>query len=459
MAQASAVQPSPSMSTLYTLPPSATSSVFDLPVHRGTQRPTPIASTPKGTISLSGDNPFESEDAPRVLVLSGGTGCNAICAAFVSDNGGSSAEIIRVLGGPSIGDIRSRLVRLIPDAPRDSPLIAIRALLAYRIPPELSDEDSKREWRDIVEGVSPLFLVYFENELLKRADKNFSFRNGSIGNYWLAGAQHFFRSLPSAIFLFSSITTSQASILPVIVTNHTVTIAAQLDNNATLVGQCEISHPVAPPPLAPPELSLHAEDGTALEAEPDGADIIDGIETSDVSTRNVTFSKGDQEEAALPAPISRLNPPRPNPTYLRSCADSELLVYSCGSLWTSIVPCLALRGVGKAIAGSRSLRAKVLLLNSKNDRETPNYRAVDYLSTIVRTLNTSDPNTHSERPASAFVTHLVYLLDGAVPVDVGAIENLGISCLGLAARKHDKDGVGKFDKEVVMDALTQISAF
>ncbi|KAH7104802.1 UPF0052-domain-containing protein [Auriculariales sp. MPI-PUGE-AT-0066] len=491
MAQASAVQPSPSMSTLYTLPPSATSSVFDLPVHRGTQRPTPIASTPKGTISLSGDNPFESEDAPRVLVLSGGTGCNAICAAFgpnasyvlpVSDNGGSSAEIIRVLGGPSIGDIRSRLVRLIPDAPRDSPLIAIRALLAYRIPPELSDEDSKREWRDIVEGVSPLwrgipgdrketirgFLVYFENELLKRADKNFSFRNGSIGNYWLAGAQHFFRSLPSAIFLFSSITTSQASILPVIVTNHTVTIAAQLDNNATLVGQCEISHPVAPPPLATPELSLHAEDGTALEAEPDGADIIDGIETSDVSTRNVTFSKGDQEEAALPAPISRLfyinaygqeTHPRPNPTYLRSCADSELLVYSCGSLWTSIVPCLALRGVGKAIAGSRSLRAKVLLLNSKNDRETPNYRAVDYLSAIVRTLNTSDPNAHSERPASAFVTHLVYLLDGTVPVDVGAIENLGISCLGLAARKHDKDGVGKFDKEVVMDALTQISAF
>jgi hypothetical protein len=46
------------------------------------------------------------------LVISGGTGCNAICAAFarracyvlpVSDDGGSSSEIIRVLGGPSIG--------------------------------------------------------------------------------------------------------------------------------------------------------------------------------------------------------------------------------------------------------------------------------------------------------------------------------------------------------------------
>lgn len=45
------------------------------------------------------------------IIVSGGTGCNAICAAFsqacyvlpVSDDGGSSSEIIRVLGGPSIG--------------------------------------------------------------------------------------------------------------------------------------------------------------------------------------------------------------------------------------------------------------------------------------------------------------------------------------------------------------------
>lgn len=51
------------------------------------------------------------DSAPSYIVISGGTGCNAICAAFahacyvlpVSDDGGSSSEIIRVLGGPSIG--------------------------------------------------------------------------------------------------------------------------------------------------------------------------------------------------------------------------------------------------------------------------------------------------------------------------------------------------------------------
>ncbi|KAF9242348.1 hypothetical protein BU15DRAFT_24361, partial [Melanogaster broomeanus] len=199
-------------------------------------------------------------------VISGGSGGNSICSAFdnacfvlpVSDDGGSSSEIIRVLGGPSIGDIRSRLVRMIPSAPPTSPLGAVCALLSYRLPANVPEREARAEWRDIIEGQSPLwsgipndrketirgFLVYFENEVLKRAHKNFSFLNGSIGNYFIAGAQIFFRSLPSAIFLFASITNSQANILPIIVTNHTVTIAAELENGSRLVGQCEISHPV-----------------------------------------------------------------------------------------------------------------------------------------------------------------------------------------------------------------------
>lgn len=132
-------------------------------------------------------------------------------------------------------------MRLIPSAPPSSPLDAIRKLLAYRLPS--NDHDAREQWRDIVGGKSSLwvgipndrketirgFLVNFENEILKRAHKNFSFVNGrcvdnimhppfdtqlsSIGNYFLAAAQGFFLSLPSAIFLFSSITNSQVNTL------------------------------------------------------------------------------------------------------------------------------------------------------------------------------------------------------------------------------------------------------
>jgi hypothetical protein len=79
---------------------------------------------------------------------------------------------------------------------------------------------------------------------------------------------------------------------------------------------------------------------------------------------------------------------------------------------TSIIPCLALRGVASAIARSRSLRAKVLfckprrrataavsrsqrsltrrpnnnkfaLVNSKNDRETEGYTAADHIQSAL----------------------------------------------------------------------------
>ena len=62
------------------------------------------------------------------------------------------------------------------------------------------------------------------------------------------------------------------------------------------------------------------------------------------------------------------------------------LVYSCGSLYTSIIPCLALRGVGHAIRSSQTLRHKVLLLNGSCDRETPGYDAVDFVNAIHSAL-------------------------------------------------------------------------
>lgn len=66
-----------------------------------------------------------STNPPRkIVVLSGGTAANSLVDVFnelvqklhctlsyiipISDNGGSSSELIRVFGGPGIGDIRSK---------------------------------------------------------------------------------------------------------------------------------------------------------------------------------------------------------------------------------------------------------------------------------------------------------------------------------------------------------------
>lgn len=91
----------------------AGSSIFDLPTHPGTSTGGMVTRHPSNDnvqASSAGNEHTESAD-PSFVIVSGGTGCNAICSAFsnacyvlpVSDDGGSSSEIIRVLGGPSIG--------------------------------------------------------------------------------------------------------------------------------------------------------------------------------------------------------------------------------------------------------------------------------------------------------------------------------------------------------------------
>ncbi|KIL70615.1 hypothetical protein M378DRAFT_183240 [Amanita muscaria Koide BX008] len=456
------------------------SSVFDLPTQQYVTRDQTPVGRDENRLPLDVQVHGTEEDEASYVIISGGTGGNAICAAFknasyvlpVSDDGGSSSEIVRVLGGPSVGDIRSRLVRLIPPAQPASPLNPIRKLLEYRLPANCTDREARDQWREIVEGRSILwsgiphdrketlrgFLVHFESEILRRAHKNFDFRNGSIGNFFLAAAQDFFRSLPAAIFLFSSITNSQASILPTVVTNHTVTIAAELEDGGRLVGQCEISHPISQQPDS-------SDDSDVFSA----TDAMEGMGNPVVS-RNVMFeSTSKNTGSTLPSPITRvfyINAygmevhPSPNPDYIACLSKNEVLVYSCGSLWTSIIPCLAMGGVAAAIARSPTLRAKVLLLNSVNDRETEGYSATDYILAITKTLNStyeSHPfglgGVNTTYPISAFITDLVYLKGTKVGVDIEGITRLGVRCSEVDGGTGD---VPKFDAKGVRRGLQKV---
>lgn len=53
---------------------------------------------------------------------------------------------------------RSRLVRLIPEAPHSSPLTAIRRLLEHRLS-GLDGNEAKEEWIRVVEGKHALWVV------------------------------------------------------------------------------------------------------------------------------------------------------------------------------------------------------------------------------------------------------------------------------------------------------------
>ncbi|RXK36105.1 hypothetical protein M231_06653 [Tremella mesenterica] len=178
---------------------------------------------------------------------------------------------------------------------------------------------------------------------------------------------------------------------------------------------------------------------------------------------NVGYMKGEKENP-LEAPVERVYYinlygqeiyPEPNPDFLSAINQRDILVYSCGSLWTSIIPCLALRGLGMAIATSSSLKAKVLLLNSKNDRETPHYKASDYVKTILTTLRTYDRPTRSPSTweAGRLLTHLVYLVGGEVEVDRDEIEEMGVKLVCVPREIHGKDNM--FTVEAVEWAMSR----
>lgn len=174
------------------------------------------------------------------------------------------------------------------------------------------------------------FLVHFQTLSLRRAHKRFSFRNFSLGNGFLTGARDLFGSLPSAIFLFKSIAGVDPSVqvIPVINTNQTVIIAAQLVNGDTLVGQCNISHPTVNPTTVglgrQRSVVRHSQAGSALHVRRDSR-TFDTADTPsplvnargkpwDVGTKkdegddgggNISYTKG-QDEIPLEARIERI---------------------------------------------------------------------------------------------------------------------------------------------------------
>lgn len=145
---------------------------------------------------------------PALVVFSGGSGFNSAAEEMnkklttrvthvlpVSDDGGSTAEIVRVLGGPAVGDIRSRCLRLSDDSTEEGQ--AVKALLGHRLYPSNATL-AKQEWAEVVEGTHELwkgigipyrdtiraFLLHFNYEILREPSTLFNFCNGSIGNFF-----------------------------------------------------------------------------------------------------------------------------------------------------------------------------------------------------------------------------------------------------------------------------------
>ncbi|KAK6350184.1 hypothetical protein TWF696_006423 [Orbilia brochopaga] len=478
--------------------------------------------------------------AGSIVVISGGSAANSLVDVFkqvsagspisyiigISDNGGSTSELIRVFGGPGIGDIRSRLVRLVPEDTEDEELLLIRGLLNYRLP--ASADAARVEWNAIVDGTHERwggvssekkellrsFFILIGAEITKRTrpTSTFNFQLASLGNLFITGCRLFFGSLESAIFLFRSICgiPEYTHVIPALNSNFSHHIAAGLTNGTVIAGQNQISHPSEEPPtnsqlaaenkaLLEVTSQLHAQGlypasssptwlslpGTATPLNPGYSTPVvyvhehDEVEDANLPGSlpalrrgNIVFTK--EEEAELPARIARvwyINPygqeirPPANSKSLAAIRSAETLVYSIGSLYTSIIPCLILRGMGEAIASS--CRHKILILNGSFDREIgpgTTFTALDFIRAIAHACVESRgiiageegfAELTAETEYKRYVTHVLYLEGEGVPrVDTARMKELGIECWKLLGERKGKGMV--FEGAALRQALEMV---
>ncbi|XP_031129445.1 uncharacterized protein YNL011C isoform X1 [Ipomoea triloba] len=389
---------------------------------------------------------------PSLVVFSGGTAFNGVaeelkklttCVAHVlpvSDDGGSTAEIVRVLGGPAVGDIRSRCLRLSDQSTSEA--LAVRTLLGHRLP--LDAQKAKLEWYDIVEGNHNLwkgvskpyretiraFLAYFQDQILRRSEDSFCFSNGSIGNFFFAGARTFFQSLDAAIFLFSRVSDipTESLVLPVISTNERLTLGCELWDGTIIRGQNEISHP------------------TNGRMEP----INKGISSSPALASKIkrVFYMSSEGSNLLHEVF-----PAVNPTVLEKLRNADCIIFAMGSLFTSICPSLVLLGVGEAIASQSC--PKVLLLNGTHDRETSGFTASCFVTAITDALNRTygDHCNCLKNPPNRYINTLLVPKDGQIPVDVDRLTSQGIHNVVTVDSVHDAKVGAIFDPKSLIQAL------
>ncbi|KAF3773491.1 Uncharacterized protein EJ110_NYTH55215 [Nymphaea thermarum] len=347
---------------------------------------------------------------PALLVFSGGTAFNGVVEELkrltirvahvlpVSDDGGSTAEIVRVLGGPAVGDIRSRCLRLSDESTCEA--VAVKRLLGHRLP--FDSLQAKLEWLyEIVEGDHLLwtgvskpyretiraFLVYFQNQILQRSSEAFCFRNGSIGNFFFAGARIFFQSLDAAIFLFSRVShiPTESLVLPVITTNDRLTLGCELWDGTVIRGQNEISHP------ANSQIDTVIKCGSLIPSLPSRIKRVFYLSSEGNNLLHEVF-------------------PNVNPMVLEQLRKVDCIIYAMGSLFTSVCPSL------------------VLMLNGSHDRETAGLSASGFVTAITDALNRThgNPLKHLNNLPDAYVNALLVPKDGEVTVDIDCLATQGI---------------------------------
>lgn len=276
---------------------------------------------------------------PRIVFFSGGSALaqtarelarRHIPATYIIttfDSGGSTQALRKVFDMPAIGDLRNRLVAAAGAIAPDS-----LQLLKRRINRELAPEQAKQElfeilssqnWNDLYAGDE---ICEDLQAFLCAMPATFDARNASIGNLALTGAWlRFGHNLTAALERYTRILQITGKVLPV--TEASLHLGAELADGRIVIGQHILNK------------EIHQK-----------------IRRIFLTSRS-PWTEGDIIEIV----------PLVNEAAASAIENADLLIYSMGSFYSSIIVNLLPAGIAGAIVRCRGL--KIFIPNTGIDSE------------------------------------------------------------------------------------------
>ncbi|WP_420413563.1 GAK system CofD-like protein [Roseibium sp.] len=341
---------------------------------------------------------------PRLLFFSGGTALNDVARCLKRythnsihlvtpfDSGGSSQGLRLAFNMPAIGDLRSRLMALADETVLGQP--DVFRLFTHRFSKAAEYESLNADLEAMIAGIHPLVGVIeqpmrtlIQNQLGTFQDAcpaDFNLRGASVGNLILAGGYlNQNQQLEPIIFLVAKLVGVLGTVKAV--SDDNLHLAAELEDGEVVIGQHLL---------------------TGKEHAPLASPIRDIFLNHSLAAREPAISVFPDRNSAL-------------------VQSADLICYSPGSLYTSLIASLLPRGVGRAIA-SRTV-PKVYVPSLGEDPETNGMSIADNVGRLLFYLR---KDAGSDCPVEQLLN--VVIADRSTPdSDVAAIEKLGITVLRL----------------------------
>jgi len=348
------------------------------------------------------------ELGPKILFFSGGSALNPISRFLTDythntihlitpfDSGGSSAKLRQAFHMPAVGDLRNRLMALADKSMTGNPDI-IR-LFSYRLPTDQEGPGLVASLRRMIEGEDEM-VAAIPDPLRKivrthlgffcdQMPPTFDLRGASIGNLVLAGGYlNNGRHLDPVVYIFSKLAEVRGTVKTII--NSDLQLATELEDGQLLVGQHLITGREAPPLVSPIKKVFLTDHGSC------------------------------------PTPV--------RPVIRQKTVDlitsADLICYSIGSFYSSLIANLLPDGVSKAVTASDC--PKIFIPNTTRDAELVNR---GLLFQVRELLSYLQPNGQAEIPGHAWLNFV--LLDSKhgdyTSLDnVQEIEDMGVKIIDL----------------------------